>query len=180
LAMTARMAELSARWQDVLGEPTSYSIGINTGPARVGNTGSKRKFKYGPLGNTVNLASRVQGATKYVRSQIVITGATAAGLDDAFPKRRLCCVELVNIAEPVHLYEVPAHADASWGDLRDRYESALGAYERGDFLGAARILGNLLTDYPDDGPTVVLLAYAADLLARPTVDFSPVWKLSGK
>lgn len=180
LAMVARMPELSAQWQEVLGEPTSYSVGINTGPARVGNTGSKRKFKYGPLGNTVNLASRVQGATKFVRSQIVITGATADQLGDAFPKRRLCCVELVNIAEPVQLYELHGQQDPTWDGLRDRYESALDAYQRGNFLEAARILGNLLTDYPDDGPTVILLSRTVDLLARPPADFSPVWILSGK
>ena len=48
-------------------------IGINTGIARVGNTGSQRKFKYGPLGDTVNVASRVQGASKYFRSNLLIT-----------------------------------------------------------------------------------------------------------
>jgi len=37
------------------------SIGVNTGPARVGNVGSAVKFKYGALGDTVNMGSRVQG-----------------------------------------------------------------------------------------------------------------------
>ena len=45
-----------------------FGLGLNTGVARVGNTGTQRKFKYGPLGNSVNLASRVQGATKYLES----------------------------------------------------------------------------------------------------------------
>ena len=180
LAMVERMPQLSQQWQEVMGEPTSYCIGINTGPARVGNTGSKRKFKYGPLGNTVNLASRVQGATKFVRTQIVITGATAEKLGDEFPTRRLCCVEVVNIAEPIVLYELRGQADQSWADLRDRYQSALDAYERGDFHDATRILGNLLTDFPDDGPTVILLARAVDMLARTPEDFSPIWKLTGK
>ncbi len=59
-------------------------IGINTGVARVGNTGSQHKFKYGPLGNTVNLASRVQGATKYLKCRLLVTGSDAAKLDDEF------------------------------------------------------------------------------------------------
>ncbi len=180
LAMIDRMPELSAQWQEVVGEPTSYCIGINTGPARVGNTGCKRKFKYGPLGNTVNLASRVQGATKFVRTQIVITGSTAQQLCDAFSTRRLCCVEVVNIAEPIVLYELHGHADKAWDDLRDRYQSALDAYERGNFLDATRILGNLLTDHPEDGPTVILLSRAVDMLARSPDKFSPIWKLTGK
>ena len=180
LAMVEKMPELSAQWHDVIGEATSYCIGINTGPARVGNTGCKRKFKYGPLGNTVNLASRVQGATKFVRTPIVITDATAQQIGDQFAKRRLCCVEVVNIAEPIVLYELCSQADDSWDDLRQRYESALDAYEKGRFLDATRILGNLLTDYPHDGPTVILLSRAVDLLARAPDQFSPIWKLSGK
>ncbi len=52
---------LNEHWRKQLGEPFGLGIGINTGIARVGNTGSNRKFKYGPLGSTVNIASRVQG-----------------------------------------------------------------------------------------------------------------------
>jgi adenylate cyclase len=180
LAMLEKLPRLSEQWQEIVGEPTSYCIGINTGPARVGNTGSKRKFKYGPLGNTVNLASRVRGATKFVRSPIVVTGETADQLDDSFHKRRLCSVEVVNIAEPIMLYELSGRVDSRWKDLKERYEAALGAYERADFHKATKILGNLLTDYSDDGPTVILLSRAVDQLARPSDDFSSVWKLSGK
>jgi adenylate cyclase len=180
LAMLERMPALSAQWGPIIGEPTSYAIGINTGRARVGNTGSKRKFKYGPLGNTVNLASRVQGATKFVRTPLVITGATAAEIGKEFPTRRLCSVEVVNITEPIDLYELRAAEDEAWLQLKTRYESALRAYEQADFHAATRILGNLLTDYPADGPTVILLSRAVDRLARDHEDFSPVWRLTGK
>ena len=178
--MLERLPALSDQWSSALGEPTDLGIGLNTGLARVGNTGSARKFKYGPLGNTVNLASRVQGATKFVRTPLVITGATADQIGDEFPKRRLCSAEVVNIAEPVVLYELRADADAAWPDLRQRYEMALEAYEREAFHEAARILGNLLTDCPGDGPTMILLSRAVDMLAHPPEQFSPVWKLSGK
>ena len=180
LAMLDRLPALSEQWSTILGEATSFSIGVNTGTARVGNTGSKRKFKYGPLGNTVNLASRVQGATKFVRTPLVVTGATADQIGEEFPKRRLCCVEVVNIAEPLVLYELRTNVDESWPDLRGRYEEALTAYESGKFHDATRILGNLLTDYPDDGPTIILLSRAVEMLARPATEFTPVWRLTGK
>src|SRR5262249_30543675 len=67
LDMLARLPGLSERWQPVLGEPIEIGLGINTGVARVGKSGSPHKIRYGPLGNTVNLASRVQGATKYLK-----------------------------------------------------------------------------------------------------------------
>ena len=65
-----------ARWKPILGEDFDLGIGLNTGTARVGNTGTVRKFKYGPLGTTVNLASRVQGATKHFKARLIITGQT--------------------------------------------------------------------------------------------------------
>ena len=128
----------------------------------------------------MNLASRVQGATKFVRTPLVITGATAQQIGSQFPTRRLCSVEVVNIAEPIDLYELRAAADQAWADLKARYESALAAYEQAEFHTATRILGNLLTEYPDDGPTVILLSRAVEMLAQGRQDFSPVWRLAGK
>src|SRR5204863_221599 len=61
-AMLDQLPGLNGHWQAALGEPMGLGIGVHTGVARVGNTGSRYKFKYGPLGPTANLASRVQGA----------------------------------------------------------------------------------------------------------------------
>ena len=67
-----------------MGRPMAIGIGLSSGPAQVGNTGSKLKFKYGPLGNTVNLASRIQGATKYLKTRVLITDATCRALAPTF------------------------------------------------------------------------------------------------
>ncbi len=66
--MIDSLSALNTRWQGRLGESFGLGIGVNTGTARVGNTGSKCKFQYGPLGPTVNVASRAQGACKYFKS----------------------------------------------------------------------------------------------------------------
>src|SRR5262249_59580349 len=91
--------------QSILGEPLRIGVGINSGVAQVGNTGSTLKFKYGPLGNTVNLASRVQGLTKYLRCGVLVTAATREQLGDEFIARRAVRARVVNIKEPVDLYE---------------------------------------------------------------------------
>ena len=54
---------LQWRWKETLGEEFDLGIGLNTGVAQVGNTGTQRKFKYGPLGPDVNLASRITQMT---------------------------------------------------------------------------------------------------------------------
>src|SRR5262249_49932542 len=97
LDMLARLPLLNERWHPVLREPMGLGVGVNSGKAGVGDIGSKAKFVYGPLGNTVNLASRVQGATKYLKTPLLITGATRATLGEEFAVRRLCDVKVVNI-----------------------------------------------------------------------------------
>lgn len=180
LAMARAAPEIDARWQQVVGASTRFGIGINSGTARVGNVGSRRKFKYGPLGNCVNLASRVQGATKYLRVPAIVTGATRRLLGGSFLARRLCSVRVVNIVEPVDLFELSLEATAGREQLFAAYEEALQAFDAGRFAAAAKILGDLLAGIPDDGPALVLLSRAVACMIDEPADFSPVWKLPGK
>ncbi|MCB1237807.1 MAG: response regulator, partial [Verrucomicrobiae bacterium] len=95
LAMLDRLPGLNAEWRPKTGAETAIGIGVSTGPALVGNIGTHRKFKYGPLGTTVNLGSRVQGVTKLLHTHLLATGETVARLDEAeFPHRRLCRVRV--------------------------------------------------------------------------------------
>jgi len=180
LDMLARLPELNDRWQSVLKEPMGIGVGVNTGPARVGNTGSRHKFKYGPLGNTVNLASRVQGATKYLQCKLLITGATQARLDDGFATRRLCRVRVVNIAEPLELYELVPGDSAGWLEAKAEYEKALAEFENRRFSSSARILGNWRLEHPGDGPALLLLSRAVQCMVEEPDPFDPVWVLPGK
>jgi len=178
--MLAAVPRINERWAATLGETMDLGIGINSGVARVGNTGSRHKFKYGPLGNTVNLASRVQGATKYVRSRILVTDATRSRMGPGFASRRVCQVRVVNIAEPVVLHELGRTDDAGWSDLQQAYEGALSAFENRDFHEAAHLLGGLLQTRPDDGPSLLLLSRVANCLVSTDGDFNPCWDLPGK
>ncbi len=180
VAMVDRLAELNAHWQDLLRGPMSFGIGINTGPARVGNVGSHRKFKYGLHGTTANLASRVQGATKYLRAGILVTAATRAELGEEFALRRLCRTGVVNIEQPVELYELRPKPGPGWSALRDSYEKALTAFEQGDFRQAAALLGSLLVEHADDGPSLVLLSRAVQAVVEAGSQSGPVWVLPGK
>jgi adenylate cyclase len=181
LDMQRVLPKLNERWQARLGEPMALGIGVNTGRARVGNTGSRHKFKYGPLGPTVNLASRVQGATKYLRTRLLITESTQALLGDEFSTRRLCKVRVVNIPTAVNLYELAPPDDVDWKAIRPLYEQALDDFERGNFPGTARTLGNLMAEHADDGPSLVLMGRAINSLVAPEAgSFDPVWELPGK
>ena len=133
---------------------------------------------YLPLGANVNLASRVQGATKYLKTRLLITGSTYDQLNGQFQARRLCQVRVININEPVELYEVLT--DHSPHGLKERYESALQHFEKQELPQAAAILGKLLVDDPHDGPSLLLMSRVVDGLLHRDDEFDPVWVLPGK
>jgi adenylate cyclase len=174
------LPRLNERWQAVLGQPFDLGIGISSGPVRAGNMGSNRKFKYGPLGNTVNLASRVQGATKYFKSRLIVTGATADALDDDVLMRRLADVRVVNIETPVSLHELPCGGVQNAGTLCSAYEEALVCFEQGDFRRASQLLTTLMATFPDDGASVILLSRAVNSLVEGPGEGHPIWQMPGK
>jgi adenylate cyclase len=173
--------ELNEKWQPIVGAETEVGIGINTGEALVGNVGTHRKFKYGPLGTVVNLASRVQGATKFLKSSLLISGNTAEQLPDDAKTRRLCQVRVQNIHTSVDLHELelPGTPD-NWQHLVTQYEAALNQFESGNFRRASAILGDVLLTVPNDGPSLQLMRRIVDAMLEEGADFSPVWKLPGK
>lgn len=180
LDMLERQPAMSARWKSTLGCDFEFGIGLNSGTAYVGNTGTVWKLKYGPLGPEVNLASRVQGATKYLKVDILVTAATKNLLPSDVMTRRVCSVRVVNIPEPVELYEVQRDAGNDWRELTRSYEEALNLFERQQFHRSVKILGSILNDHPHDGPSIVLLSRASKELVHPTPQFDPAWELPGK
>ncbi|MEN1679955.1 MAG: adenylate/guanylate cyclase domain-containing protein [Planctomycetota bacterium] len=178
--MLCKLPGLNGRWREILGRETRVSIGINTGVARVGNIGSMRKFKYGPLGNVVNLAARVQTATKHVGVDMMLTGQTAAALPEGAPIRRLCNAQVVNIKEPATFYEMPAEDTPEWRDIARRYEEALTLATEGQYRPAARALGNLVASHPDETPSLKLLARVVDAMTDPDRPYDEVWELREK
>ncbi|HRQ89899.1 MAG TPA: response regulator, partial [Bacteroidia bacterium] len=172
---------LSEHWMPLVGAETQVGIGINSGEALVGNVGTHRKFKYGPLGTAVNLASRVQGATKFLRTSMLLTGETASRIARTFPTRRLCRVRVQNIATPVDLHELGAPGDGPGGhQLNHRYEQALDAFEKGDFSLAENLLESFLEAAPGDGPARMLYHRIVAEQTGLSVAFDPVWSLPGK
>jgi adenylate cyclase len=182
LAMLGEIPALNEQWGNLTGEPVGLGIGLNTGAALVGNVGSRQRLKYGAIGNTVNLASRVEGATKALGMPLLISGTTHALLGGSFAARRLCRARVVGIDTPVELYELHGQtATAEWLAARDAYEAALALFEAGRLSEACRALFPLLQDGDGrhDRPALTLAARAIDGL-RTAAPFDPVIALDAK
>lgn len=180
LAMLGQVPALNTRWLGVLSEPMGVGIGINSGEAQVGNVGTQHKLKYGALGNTVNLASRVQGAGKYFKCPVLVTGETKERLDSEFLTRRLGQVQVVNIARRVTLHQLLPPDWPAAERAKGEYEEALRLFEGQDFASAARTLGNWRSECPEDDPVLVLLYRAVRAMVEGVPPGHPVWELREK
>jgi adenylate cyclase len=185
LAMLAELPGLNARWKELADDRLAIGIGVSTGMAQVGNTGSSRKFKYGPRGHTVNLASRVQDATKNLRLPLLITASTHGLLPPDYASRRLGRVRLAGVKEPTLLYELHGtSASPEWQHRRQLYEAGLAFYEERLWAKACQTLLPLLELTQDstgfDTPTLKLLRRSWDCLEAPPEPFDPIIEITNK
>ena len=121
----------------------------------------------------------MQGVNKYLKTRILITGASHAALLTPVPVRRLCDVEVVNIRQPVGLYELCSSDPTAWEALKGLYEAALAAFEGDQVRRAVKLLGEILDTHPDDGPSMRLLGRAVEAMSDPG-PMRTVWVLPGK
>lgn len=94
------------RWQDRYDISIDVAIGINSGPAVVGNIGSQTRMEYTAIGESVNVAARVESVAR--PRQVLITAATKAQLSDSFDVVEIGPQQLPGRDKPTMLYEVNA------------------------------------------------------------------------
>jgi adenylate cyclase len=144
LRMLQTLPAISSDWADVLHRELRLGIGIHTGIAHVGNTGTRRRSKYGPRGTNVNLTSRVEAATKQFDLPLLVTGATAKRLSNRFATHRVCRARMPGIDQPIELFCVcPAASDAGSSTEWQAYHEALECFEHGSLQEAADHLATI-------------------------------------
>lgn len=99
------LAEMSPGLKEKAGSDLKMRIGMHTGPAVVGNMGASERFDYTMLGDSVNLAARLEGVNKQFGTYTMISEDTKNQLGGAFPVRELARVAVVGRNEPVTVYE---------------------------------------------------------------------------
>jgi adenylate cyclase len=146
--------------------PLVNRIGVNTGPAYVGNMGSEKRFSYTAMGDDVNLASRLEGANKAFGTHVLIGPGTYEQAKHAIVAKPIGRLRVVGKSEPVLVHELVALRDeASAETLRhaEAYGRAHAALLADDLDAALRHLADAEALRPGDGACAWLRTLVAGL-----------------
>jgi len=144
LRCQAKLAEMRSAFRESIGKDMFMRIGANTGPAVVGNMGSRTRFDYTMLGDAVNLAARLEGVNKVFGTYTMISKFTRDMISDEFSVRELGRVAVVGRKEPVTVFE-PLFPDEfeSRKEIIKYFHRALDLFYQGRLAQAIEIFSDI-------------------------------------
>jgi adenylate cyclase len=178
LSMLSRLSELQQGWVSEGLPAMEIGIGINTGIASVGNMGSSLRYGYTAMGDTVNLASRLEGLNKEYGTSILISETTRADVtNDQIIIREIDFIRVKGKNQPVTIFEILSRqAAANDGKaLVEIFGQGREAYKTRNWRAAKAAFEEVLRRWPDDGPSRVFRGRCDEYLAEePDTDWDGV------
>jgi adenylate cyclase len=173
-----RLALLNPQFQKRAGRDLLMRIGIHTGSAVVGNLGSHSRFDYTMLGDSVNLAARLEGANKAFGTYLMISEATRQGIGSAFPVREIARLAVVGRKEPITVFEpmLPNAYEKNKAVL-EIFDQGLRLFYAGRFSEAKNMFASI---EDQDPPAAKYLAKCLHYMASAPENWDGVWTMTSK
>jgi adenylate cyclase len=137
----------------------SIGIGINSGPVTFGSVGARDRMDFTSIGDTVNLAARLEGANKAYGSKSIITEAVYSNVQEHFLCRELDYIAVKGKNEPVRIYEIlqeVPRAQPKLIEIKTLFEKGLAAYRAREWEKAGEAFRKNIELY-NDAPSAVFL-----------------------
>jgi adenylate cyclase len=159
-------------------------LGIATGEVLAGSIGSEFMMSYTVMGETVNLASRLEAANKEYGTRSLVSEATIAALKSTIETREIDRLVALGQTRPQAVFEIMGKTGvltAAQTTMRDRYSEGLSAYRAQRWEDACNSLRAALEITPNDGPSLALLKRIEDFQTSPPAsNWDGVWHMDHK
>lgn len=179
------LRELNGRRRNEGKMPIDIGVGLSTGDLISGNIGSPKRMDYTVIGDTVNLAARLESATKYYGVPVLASEFTVAESNGQHQFRELDLIVVKGKTAPVAVYEALGHHNP---DTFINMQATLAAFEQGLKLYRQCAWDAALTEFeravelrPGDGPSTLYLERCAHYRDNPPPpDWRGVWEMTSK
>ena len=164
-------------------ESVSIGIGINSGPVVHGSMGAKDRMDFTSIGDTVNLAARLEGTNKEYGTKTLLTAAVYDKVKDVFLCREVDLMTVKGKTQPVRIYELLQESKAASEKLermRSVFEDSLGLYRKQKWDAASKGFATLVKEYTDDTSKVFLGRIAEFKETPPAKDWDGVFHRTSK
>jgi adenylate cyclase len=165
------LLELRRKWQAEKRPPFEARIGLNTGAMIAGNIGGQKRFDYTVIGDSVNLASRLEGANKMYGTSIMIGEETYMMAKDKIIARELDFLRVKGKSRPVRVYELVSRRyerlDPNVAEAFTHFARGLEHYRLQDWPKAIAAFRKVLEVRPNDGPAKEFLRRCDIFLQAP-------------
>jgi adenylate cyclase len=190
LRMMRTVRALQKQWESEGKPKLDIGIGLNSGPASVGNMGSALRYGYTALGDTVNLSSRLEGLNKEYGTHILVNESTYAAVKDAgYLFRELDVIRVKGKLQPVMIYELVGNLselqqEPKFEELQRRLQDFAAArqlYRSREWEQAQHAFQEILNRTPDDGPSRMYWKRCQEyLFDEPPVGWDGVFTMTHK
>ncbi len=161
-----RLREHDSRFANI-----DIGIGIATGQAIVGNFGGANRFDYSVIGDTVNLASRLESLTRHFKVHLLVSNETFTEAGGSYIARDIGMVRVKGKTQHAPIVEVVAHANNSVDPaFYQQFAHMIDLIKKGDAQAARDQLENLMTARPDDEVVRLYLEKLDETPGKPSTE----------
>lgn len=178
--MTKTLKLLNIEGLNIEGESIDIGIGLHEGDAIIGNIGASTNFDYTAIGDTVNIAARLESLTKFYKKRILLSQEIVDNISDIYNFREIDYVKVKGKDIPTKLFSIEEDERINDPEYLEIYYKAYKMYKLGNFTSALEYFKSLQRYIEDDRVIEILIDRCSEFIENQPLEWDGALALTFK